>query len=64
MKTGLIADVGTMSLLVTLTGIAGPVVLHGLIQWTGYGKFLFERPDWAKLPGTSRRPREAMVPAE
>ena len=64
MKTGLVADVGTVSLIVTLCGIAGPVVLYAVIQWSGYGKFLFERPAWARIDGNFRRPREAMVPAE
>lgn len=64
MKTGIIADVGTISLLVTIAGVLGPVVLYALIQWTGWCRFLFERPAWARLEGASRRPREAMVPAE
>ncbi|MHB2267300.1 acyltransferase family protein [Aliihoeflea sp. PC F10.4] len=61
MRTGL--DIGTMSALVTVAGIAGPVVLYGLIQWTGYGRFLFERPDWAHIdrPRVTERP---IVPAE
>lgn len=47
-KTGLIPDIGTVSALVLFAGVAGPVVLYHLIQWTGYGRFLFERPEWAK----------------
>jgi uncharacterized membrane protein YcfT len=64
LKTGLIADVGAMSLLVTLAGIVGPVVLYALIRWSGIGKFLFERPAWARLeaPRAARQP--AMAPAE
>ena len=36
-----------------------------IVQRTGFGKFLFERPDWAHLPGTAR-PRTSAVatPAE
>ena len=34
LKTGLVTDVGTISLLVTLAGIVGPVVLYAFIQWT------------------------------
>jgi uncharacterized membrane protein YcfT len=64
LKLGMITDVGTISALVTLVGIAGPVVLYGFVQWTGVGKFLFERPRWARIDGSYRRPREALVPAE
>jgi uncharacterized membrane protein YcfT len=63
-KLGIITDVGTLSLLVTIAGILGPVVLYALIQWTGFGKFLFERPAWARIDQPYRRRREAMVPAE
>jgi len=61
LKTGIIPDLGTVALLVTLAGILGPIVLYALIQWTGYGKFLFERPDWARIDGPYRRPKEALV---
>ncbi len=64
MKLGLIPDVGTISVLVTLAGLVGPVILYALIQWSNVGRFLFERPNWARIDGTGRRPREAMVPAE
>jgi uncharacterized membrane protein YcfT len=63
LKTGIVTDVGTMSLLVTLAGIAGPVVLYAFVEWTGYGRFLFERPAWARIDQPYRR-REVMVPAE
>ena len=63
LKSGLVADVGTVSLVVTLAGIAGPIVLYSLIQWTSVGKFLFERPAWARIDQPYRG-REAMVPAE
>ena len=42
-------DIGTVSLLVTVAGVSGPVILHYLVQRTGYGKFLFERPRWARI---------------
>jgi uncharacterized membrane protein YcfT len=65
LKTGIITDIGTISLLVTMIGVAAPVVLYAFIQATGYGKFLFERPQWARIDGTRRsRAPEAMVPAE
>ena len=46
-RTGIITDIGLVSLLVTVSAVVGPVILYGLVQWTGYGRFLFERPDWA-----------------
>ncbi len=66
LKTAVITDVGTISVLVTLCGIAGPILLYALVQTTGYGKFLFERPAWARIDRPHRRkePQEAMVPAE
>jgi uncharacterized membrane protein YcfT len=64
LKSGVITDVGTISLLVTLAGITAPILFYALIQRTGVGKFLFERPDWAKIDGPYRQPREALVPAE
>lgn len=64
LKTGIVTDIGTISALVTLAGITGPVILYGLTQWTGYGRFLFERPAWAHVDGSYPRRRAAMVPAE
>ncbi|MEX0345693.1 MAG: acyltransferase family protein [Rhizobiaceae bacterium] len=63
-KSGLIADVGTMSLLTLIAGVSGPVILHFMIKWTGWGKFLFERPDWAKIDKPSKNLAAAPVPAE
>ncbi|MCU0789772.1 MAG: acyltransferase family protein [Nitratireductor sp.] len=42
-------DIGTVSLLVTVAGVCGPVVLYWIIQRTGIGRFLFERPAWARI---------------
>ncbi len=53
-RTGIIPDVGTMSVLVMIVAVAGPAVLYGLVQWTGWGKFLFERPDWAHIDTPAR----------
>ena len=49
LKLGIIPDVGTMSLIVWIAAVTGPVVLFRLIQRTGIGGFLFERPVWARL---------------
>ena len=67
MKLGIIDNVSVVSILVMLTALVSPLVLYWLIQLTGWGKFLFERPDWAHLPGTHKpaAPRvEAVHPAE
>ncbi|MCV0395206.1 MAG: acyltransferase family protein [Rhizobiaceae bacterium] len=48
-KTGIVTDPGLVSLMVTTAGVVGPVLLYGLIHWSGYGRFLFERPSWAFL---------------
>ncbi len=63
-KTGIIGDTGVVSLLVTMAGVIGPVVLYGLVQWTGRGRFLFERPAWAYIDRTPVAGRPAVVAAE
>ena len=62
-RSGIIADVGTMSVLTLAAGVAGPVVLYGLVQWTGRGRFLFERPGWAYIDRPAAR-KPAAQPAE
>ncbi|WP_439273158.1 acyltransferase family protein [Pseudochrobactrum sp. HB0163] len=47
LKTGVISDIGTISVLTTAAGVILPVILYMLIDKTGYGRFLFERPQWA-----------------
>ena len=32
--------------------LLSPLVLYWLIEKTGWGRFLFERPAWAHIPGT------------
>ena len=63
-RLGIITDIGTISLLVTMAGVVGPVILYGLIQWSGRGKFLFERPDWAIIDRAPTSPRKAAIAAE
>lgn len=65
-KLGLTNDVTLTSLLVMVIAIGASLALYGLVQWTGRGKFLFERPAWAHLPGTkgSRSYQANAVPAE
>jgi uncharacterized membrane protein YcfT len=64
LKTGIVADVGAMSALVTVAGIAGPIVLYALVRRTGWGTFLFERPEWARIDGAYRRRAATLLPAE
>lgn len=59
-----IDDPNLLSLLTMITAIAAPLVLWWITQRTGFGKFLFQRPTWAHLPGTSRGPHSAAMPAE
>lgn len=65
-KLGLIQDVTLSSFLVMVIAIGASVGLYLLVQKTGRGKFLFERPAWAHLSGVkgSRSYRPAAVPAE
>ena len=51
-KIGLIEDTTILSTLVIVIAILASLALYWLVQWTGRGKFLFERPAWAHLPGT------------
>ena len=52
LKTGLITDVSMFSVLVMTVALVSPLILYWLIKKTGWGKFLFERPAWAHIPGT------------
>ncbi|MDR6632148.1 putative membrane protein YcfT [Phyllobacterium sp. 1468] len=63
LKSGIITDIGTISLLTVVCGVIGPVVLYWLIQWSGYGQFLFKRPQWAHID-RAPAPREALASAE
>ena len=63
-KTGVIADIGLMSLLTLVAGVSGPVVLFHLVRLTGKGTFLFERPQWAKIDPPAQKAATAAVPAE
>jgi uncharacterized membrane protein YcfT len=65
-KLGLIQDVTLSSLLVMVIATLASIALYLLVQWAGRGKFLFERPGWAHIPGTkgSRSYQPAVAPAE
>jgi len=69
LKTGLLTDTSIVSIMVMTIALLSPLVLYWLIKTTGWGKFLFERPAWAHVPGTpgSRgyvKPERIAVPAE
>lgn len=63
LKSGIVTDIGTISLLTVISGVLGPVILYGLIQWSGYGHFLFKRPQWAHID-RAPTPRGALASAE
>ncbi|WP_274423867.1 acyltransferase family protein [Chelativorans sp. YIM 93263] len=64
LKTQVVTDIGLIALLVTLAGVCGPAVLYGLVKWSGYGRFLFERPGWARIEKPVAKSKPADVPAE
>jgi uncharacterized membrane protein YcfT len=64
LNTGIITDIGTISVLVTLSGILGSVIIYFFAQWSGFGRFLFERPAWARIDGPYRARKEGLVAAE
>jgi uncharacterized membrane protein YcfT len=59
-RTGLIADIGTISVMVTMAGVIGPVLLFWTVRHTPL-RFLFERPMRFWL---TPKPRLALQPAE
>jgi len=64
MKLGVISDTGLLSTIVMVVAIVSPLVLYWLVERTGWGKFLFERPAWAHIPGTPGSRNYQAVPAE
>ncbi len=64
LKSEIITDIGTISLLTVICGVIGPVILYGLIQLTGYGGFLFKRPAWAHIDRAPRNETAQATAAE
>jgi uncharacterized membrane protein YcfT len=60
LKSGLIADVGTMAALITLAGVIGALALFWAVRGT-WARFLFERPEALHLTPPKR---PALQPAE
>jgi uncharacterized membrane protein YcfT len=51
-------DLGVVALVVTAVGVVTPLILQALVKNTSL-RFLFARPDWAKLPPAAPRPAAA-----
>ncbi|MDB5601533.1 MAG: acyltransferase [Xanthobacteraceae bacterium] len=62
-KTGVIADVGVMSILVTIAGVIVPLCLFWLVRGTR-ANFLFERPARFWLTGKPLKKTPTLQPAE
>jgi uncharacterized membrane protein YcfT len=60
LKTGIVADLGTVALIVTAMGVMVPLVLYWFVRGTWFD-FLFRRPDLFYL---DRPRRTALQPAE
>jgi len=64
LKTGVVTDIGTISTVVTLTGIVGAFLMFWAVRGT-WAKFLFERPAMLWLtPKPGSKPKLALQPAE
>ena len=66
LKTGVITDIGTISVLVTASGVIGALLMFWAVRFTPL-KFLFERPAMFWLtpkPAPKVEPKLAMQPAE
>lgn len=59
-----LSEPNIVSLIIMVVSIGSPLILWWLVQKTGFGRFLFERPHWAHLPGTRRGAKPLAQPAE
>src|SRR5690606_8174226 len=59
-----LSEPNIVSLIIMVMSICSPLILWWLVQKTGFGRFLFERPHWAHLPGTRRVAQPLVQPAE
>ena len=50
LKMNIINDAGQLTFIIILIAVISPLFLYAIIQKTGIGKFLFERPQWAHIP--------------
>ncbi|MFV0281639.1 MAG: acyltransferase family protein [Rhodoblastus sp.] len=49
LKSGVLTDTGLLSAVLLAFSTATPLALHALVNRTGFGRFLFERPNWAHI---------------
>lgn len=49
LRSGLLTETGPLSFAVLVVAIVSPVILYLIVQRIGYGRFLFERPAWARI---------------
>ncbi len=47
--SGLISDTGWLSVAVFAGSLVSPLILYFVVKRSGYGTFLFERPNWARI---------------
>lgn len=59
LRLGLIPDTGALALATTLVAVSTPLLAYWIIQKIGYGRFLFERPQWAKIDRAGGKARDA-----
>ena len=64
LKSGIISDVGTISLLVTLAGIIAPIVLYASSSGPASESSSSSGRPGRRIDGRYRQPRAALVPAE
>ena len=67
LRLGVSDDVTVVSVAVMLVALTAPLAVYWLVSRTGVGRFLFERPEWAHLPGapgSAAGRRAGAVPAE
>ena len=60
----IVEDIGTQQLIVIVASLIAPFILRRILRGTP-GRYLFERPDWARLvrgPRDARHPRQASSP--
>lgn len=60
LRTGVIPDLGTVSMIVTAVGVIAPLLLYWAVRGTRL-RFLFERPGWARI---DRVKTQEFAPAE
>lgn len=64
LKTGLVDDPALVAAIVFAASVIVPFALYAIVQKTGYGRFLFERPAAFHIDRPRRRQRDTLAPAE